>query len=60
MKKEEKKKPLTIEERIENLNNQGLQAQQQVSKFQEIAIKCQGAIEVLQGMLNEEKEQVAD
>ena len=44
--KDEKKQPLTLEERIEQLK-----AQQEQAK--EIFIKCGGAIEVLEQMLND-------
>ena len=43
----ENKEPLTIEKRIEQLK-----AQQEQAK--EVFIKCTGAIEVLEAMLNEE------
>ena len=49
----EEKKPLTLEQRIESLKQQ-----QEAAK--EVFAKCQGAIEVLEGMLAEADDSYQD
>jgi len=54
MEKVEKKEELTIEQRIEQLKKEQKEANIQVNEWQALAIKKQGAIEVLEQMLKEE------
>ena len=48
---------MSIEERLEQEKAKNIQANNQFVKWQEVAIKSQGAIEVLESLLADSKEE---